>query len=104
LKIIKGWRKIDRQRGFVNEITGQNLIVSKKEFGEHYVVLLFPRIRIEDNGETVSPAYATASKAEAYALNWMEKHPGGAESAFERASDGSDESKQEKQTYGKSNR
>jgi len=62
----------------MNESTGQNLVVTKKEFGAHYVVLLFPRIRVDDKGETVSPAYATASKAEAYALRWMEKHPGGA--------------------------
>jgi len=82
---------MDRQRGFVNEITGQNLVVTKKEFGEHYVVLLFPRVRVDDKGETISPAYATASKAEACALNWMEKHPRGAESAVERTSDGGDE-------------
>ena len=87
LKIVKGWKKIDRQRGFVNEKTGQNLVVTKREFGEHYVVLLFPRVRIDDAGETVSPAYSTASKAEVHALNWMEKHPRGAESALEPTSD-----------------
>jgi len=83
LKIVKGWRKMDRQRGFMNEITGQNLVVRKKEFGTHYVVLLFPITRVNDKGETVSPAYATASKAEAYDLNWMEKHPRGAETVIE---------------------
>jgi hypothetical protein len=77
MKKIKGWRKIDRQRGFVNETTGQNLVVTKKEFGEQYVALLFPRVRVDDKGESVSPAYATAPKAEAYALKWMEKHPRG---------------------------
>jgi hypothetical protein len=82
LKMIKGWRKMDRQRGFVNETTGQNLVVTKKEFGAQYVVLLFPRVRVDDKGETVSPEYATASKAEAYALNWMEKHPEGTESTL----------------------
>jgi len=83
LKIAKGWRKMDNQRGYVNETTGQNLVVAKKEFGVHYVVLLFPMVRVDDKGETISPAYATASKAEAYALNWMEKHPKGAESPTE---------------------
>lgn len=68
---------MDRQRGFVNENTGQNLVVIKKEFGEHYVVRLFPLARIGDAGEIVSPVYSTASKAEAYALDWMEKHPRG---------------------------
>jgi hypothetical protein len=80
LKIVKGWRKMDNQRGFENETTGQSLVVTKKEFGTHYVVLLFPRVKVDDKGEPISPAYATASKAEAYALNWMEKHPRGAES------------------------
>ena len=82
---------MDRQRGFVNETTGQNLVVSKKEFGIHYVILLFPRVRVDDKGETVSPEYATASKAEAYAMNWMEKHPRGAESALQYNSGGGDE-------------
>ena len=85
MKIVKGWTKMDRQRGFVNKTTGQNLVVTKKEFGEHYIVLLFPHVRIDEKGETISPEYATASKAEAYALNWMEKHPKGTESILERA-------------------
>ncbi|MGD0028380.1 MAG: hypothetical protein ABSC91_05515 [Candidatus Bathyarchaeia archaeon] len=82
---------MDRQRGFVNGTTGQNLVVTKKEFGEHYVVLLFPRVRVDNKGETVSPEYATASKAEAYAMNWMEKHPRGAKSALQHNSGGGDE-------------
>jgi len=79
MKVVKGWRKVDRDRGYMNETTGQNLVVTKKQFGVHYVVLLFPRVRIDDEGETISPAYATASKAEAYAMGWMEKHPIGTE-------------------------
>ncbi len=95
---------MDRQRGFVNETTGQNLVVTKKEFGTRYVVLLFPRVKGDDKGETISPEYATASKAEAYALNWMTKHPRGAESALEHTSDGDDENEQKRQTYGEINR
>jgi hypothetical protein len=91
LKIVKGWRKMDRQRGFVNETTGQNLVVTKKEFGTDYVVLLFPKVRVDDKGETISPEYATASKAEAYALDWMDKHPKGAESTLEHTSSEGDE-------------
>lgn len=94
MKIIKGWRKMDRQRGFVNETTGQNLVVAKKEFGTHYVVLLFPRVRVDDKGETISPEYATASKAEAYALDWMDKHPVGTESTLEQTSDRGDKNEQ----------
>jgi hypothetical protein len=79
MKILKGWRKIDRDRGYLNETTGQNLVVTKKQFGMHYVVLLIPRIKIDDKGKEISPEYATASKAESYALDWMEKHPRGTE-------------------------
>jgi hypothetical protein len=75
---------MDRLRGYLNETTGQGLVVTKKEFGSEYVVLLFPRVRVDDKGEAISPAYATASKAEAYALNWMEKHPKGTKSTLER--------------------
>ena len=82
---------MDHQRGFVNETIGQSLVVTKKEFGGDYVVLLFPRVRVDDKGEAISPEYATASKAEAYALKWMEKHPRGAESALEHHSGGGDE-------------
>jgi hypothetical protein len=72
---------MDRQQGFMNEATGQKLVVTKKEFGRHYIVLLFPRVSVDDEGETMSPEYATPSEAKAYALKWMEKHPNGIESA-----------------------
>jgi hypothetical protein len=90
VKIVNGWRRIDNERGYMNDISGQNIVVTKKEFGVHYVVLLFPRVKIDDKGETISPAYATASKAEAYAIDWMKKHPRGAEPAQEHTVDGGD--------------
>ena len=68
----------------MNKTKGQNLVATKKEFGEDYVVLLLFQARIDDKGETASPEYATASKAEAYALNWIEKHSKGTESGLER--------------------
>lgn len=80
MKIVKGWRKIDQQRGFINETTGQNLIVTKKEFGPDYVVMLYSAVGLDVNGKTISPEYATASKAEAYGFRWMGKHPKGTES------------------------
>jgi len=45
MKIVKDWRRIDNQRGFMNETTEQNLVVTKKQYGEHYVVLLFPKVK-----------------------------------------------------------
>lgn len=69
---------MDKERGFMNEDTGQTLLVRKKEFGMHYVVLLFTGgIKVEGEGKTVSPEFATEAKAEAFALDWMNKNPNG---------------------------
>jgi hypothetical protein len=70
-------KKIGNEQGYLNDTTGQNLVVSKKQFGQHYIVLLFPEMRSDDEGTKISPEYATESKAEAFAFNWMKKHPKG---------------------------
>jgi len=78
MKIVKGWRKIDNKRGYMNMETGENLVVTKTEFGVHYLVMLFPLIRNSDEqSRKISPEYATESKAEAFAVDWMNKHPKG---------------------------
>ncbi|HEX9261838.1 MAG TPA: hypothetical protein VF893_04850 [Candidatus Bathyarchaeia archaeon] len=75
MKIVKGWKRIDNERGFVNETTGQNLVVTKKPYGEHYLVLLFSKLKNdEEEGRKISPVYQTESKAEAFAMDWMSKH------------------------------
>jgi len=79
VRIVEGWRRIDNQRGHVNATTGQNLVVIKKEFGEHYLVMLFPMMRKDYvEGRKISPEYVTESKADAFAMDWMNKHPKGA--------------------------
>ncbi len=90
MKMVTGWRRIDNERGYMNDVSGQNVVVRKKEFAANYVVLLFPRVKVDDKGETISPAYATPSKAEAYAINWMKKHPKGSESVSEHTASGGD--------------
>jgi len=78
MKIVEGWRRIDNQRGYINAATGQNLVVTKKEFGEHYLVMLFPMVRNDDEeGRKISLEYTSESKAEAFAMDWMNKHPRG---------------------------
>lgn len=78
MKTLKGWRRISNQGGFLNETTGQTLIVAKKEFGFHYHVLLFSGQRKEDKeGQKISPDYSTEAKAEAFAVEWMKKNPSG---------------------------
>ena len=67
MKIIEGWKKIDNERGYLNATSGQNLVVSKKQFGQHYIVLLFLDSTGKDEGKQISPEYATALKAEAVA-------------------------------------
>ena len=79
MKIVKGWRRIDNERGFVNEITGQNLVVRKKQFGQHYIVMLFANLGGDDEGKTISPEYSTEAKAEAFAMDWMSKNAKGAD-------------------------
>jgi len=65
--------------GFVNETTGQTLVISKQEFAEHYYVLLFKQERTDDaQGNKISPEYDSEAKAEAFAIKWMEKNPNGA--------------------------
>ena len=61
----------------MNITTGQNLVVSKKQFGQHYLVLLFSEVGSSDEGAKISPEYATETKAEAFAFKWMKKHPKG---------------------------
>jgi hypothetical protein len=77
MKIVKGWRRIDNQRGFMNETTGQNLVVTKKQYGEHYLVLLFPKLKDNEEERKISPEFPTEAKAIAFAMNWMSKHPEG---------------------------
>jgi len=77
MKILKGWRRIDNQRGYINATTGQNLIVTKTEFGEHYIVLLFSKAKNDNEGRKISPEFPTKSKAESFARAWMNKHPRG---------------------------
>jgi hypothetical protein len=77
MKIVKGWRRIDKERGFINRTTEQNLVVTKKQYGEHYMVLLFPKLKDDEEGKKISPEFPTEAKAEAYAMDWMSKHPKG---------------------------
>ncbi len=77
MKIVIGWKKIDNERGFMNETTGQTLVVTKKQFSERFVVMLFPKINNDEEGRKISPEYATEAKAIAFAMDWMSRHPEG---------------------------
>jgi hypothetical protein len=78
MKLIKGWRRISNQGGFVNESTGQTLIVSKKEFSKNYHLMLFAGQQTDEKeSKCISPEFSTETKADAYAENLMKKHPNG---------------------------
>jgi len=78
LKLIKGWKKISNEGGYLNETTGQTLIISKKEFSQNYHVLLFVGEQTsKEESKTISPDFHTEAKAETFAINWMGKHPNG---------------------------
>jgi hypothetical protein len=78
LKIIKGWRKISHDGGYLNENTGQTLILEKKQFSQTYHVSIYAGIPTEEgNNKIVSPEFSTFTKAETYAIDLMKKHPNG---------------------------
>jgi hypothetical protein len=78
MKIIEGWRKISNERGYVNETTGQTLIIAKKAFGQTYHVSLFIGEETEEcDSKKISPEFANTAKAETYAIDLMKKHPNG---------------------------
>ena len=78
MKLIKGWKTMSNQGGYINENTGQTLTVSKKEFSTNYHVLLFiGEQTCEKEAKIISPDFKTEAKAEAFALDWMGKHPNG---------------------------
>jgi hypothetical protein len=78
VKIAKGWRRISHKRGFVNDETGQTLLIAKKTFGEHYHVLLFKQKKtLETESSTISPEFSSETKAETFAICWMNKNPNG---------------------------
>jgi hypothetical protein len=78
MKLVKGWRKISNEGGYVNENTGQTLIVSKKEYSKDFQVVLFVGKQTDKNeGKPISPDYSSQPRAEAFAVDWMQKHPNG---------------------------
>ncbi len=78
MKTVKGWKRLSHKGGFINETTGQTLVIAKKEFGEHYHALLFMQEKtINAEGKKVSPDFDTETKAETYAMDWMNKNPKG---------------------------
>ena len=83
MKIIKGWRTISKEGGYLNENTGQTLTICKKPFGQTYHVSLFGGKKTDEaDGKCISPEFATTSKAQAYAIDLMEKHPNGIKKRF----------------------
>jgi hypothetical protein len=78
MKLIKGWKTISNKGGYVNEKTGQTLIISKKEFSENYQVLLFVGKQTnKEESKKISPEFSKKTKAEAFAIDWMAKHSNG---------------------------
>jgi hypothetical protein len=78
MKIIKGWKMLSHDCGYLNDITGQTVVVSKKDFSNDYHVRVFESGQSsKEEGKTISPDYPTKSKADSFAESWMLKHPNG---------------------------
>jgi hypothetical protein len=59
----------------MNEVTGQTVVIRKKEFSTYYSVLLFAGASgASKDGQEISPEFSTESKAEAFAVDWMKKN------------------------------
>ena len=78
MKIIKCWKRLSHDCGYQNDTSGQIVVVLQKEFSNNYHVRLFECGQTEkDDGKTISPDYASKAKADAFAEDWMQKHPNG---------------------------
>jgi hypothetical protein len=78
MKIIKGWKRLTHECGYLNDVSGQTIIVLQKEFSKNYHVRLFECGHTEkDEGKTISPDYPSKAKADTFAEEWMQKHPNG---------------------------
>ena len=76
--MLKGGGKSAIKADTSTNTTGQTLIISKKEFSAKYHVLLFAREQIDEaESKKISPEFPKEPKAEAFALDWMAKHPNG---------------------------
>jgi hypothetical protein len=80
MKIIKCWKRLSHECGYQNDTSGQIVVVLQKEFSNNYHVRLFECGQTEkEDGKTISPDYASKAKADAFAEDWMQKHPNGTE-------------------------
>ena len=78
MRIIKCWKRLSHEDGFLNDSSGQTVVVSRKEYSNNYNVRLLECGQTnKDEAKTISPEYATKAKADAFALDWMQKHPNG---------------------------
>lgn len=76
--MVKGWKKLKKGCEYINEFTGQTLIITQKRYSNNYYALIFVAQRTEDkDGRVISPEFPSATKAETYAINLMTKHPNG---------------------------
>jgi hypothetical protein len=78
MKLIKCWKRLSHECGYQNDNSGQIVVVLQKEFSKNFHVRLFECGQTEkEDGKTISPEYSSKSKADAFAEDWMQKHPTG---------------------------
>ena len=79
MKIIKGWKMLSHECGYLNDVIRANCWLFQKKNSATTIMFGFLSLgkSRKDEGKTISPDYATKSKADAFAENWMLKHPNG---------------------------
>lgn len=78
ITVIKGWKELLHDEGFLNEHTQQILVVEQKQFSLDYHVVVFEGKRTRNTvTKVLSPEYPTEAKAKAFAVKLMSKNPNG---------------------------
>jgi hypothetical protein len=78
IKDIKGWKILKHECGYLNECTGQTLIITQKQYSSDFYVLVFSGQQTENkDGRVISPEFSTEAKAESYAIKLLIKNPNG---------------------------
>ena len=76
--VIKGWKELLHDEGFLNETTQQILVVEQKQFSLDYHVIVYEGKRTRNTVmRVVSPEFETEAKAMAFAVKLMLKNPNG---------------------------
>ena len=77
MKIIKGWKMLSHDAATQNDISGQTVVVSKKDFSNDYHVRLFECGQTRKKRAKQSRLIMPQRLKLTLSRDWMQKHPNG---------------------------